>query len=126
MGAIYYKGEKYGAMPASAANLPISSGSATNTKTYIDNGLGGKANTNTFIPKSVNTASAITVAANTIDTQDLTVNNSIYNIVVGFQLSNSVNFAMVQCYFENSTTIRTSVRNLANTSDSYQIKVFYM
>lgn len=37
MGAIYYKGQKYGAMPASAANLPIESGSNTNTKQYIDN-----------------------------------------------------------------------------------------
>ena len=37
MGAIYYKGEKYGAMPASAANLPISANDSTSTKDYIDN-----------------------------------------------------------------------------------------
>lgn len=42
MGAIYYKGEKYGAMPASAANLPISANDTTDTKSYIDNGLNGK------------------------------------------------------------------------------------
>ncbi|MBO5926380.1 MAG: hypothetical protein J6Q38_02320 [Clostridia bacterium] len=42
MGAIYYKGEKYGAMPASAANLPISASDTTDTKSYIDNGLNGK------------------------------------------------------------------------------------
>ena len=109
-----------------AEQLPIESGSATNTKDYIDSGLSGKANTNTFARKSVNTTSAITVSANTIDTQDFTVNDSNYNLVVGFMVSNSTNFAIVQCYFENSTTIRTRVRNLANTSDSYQIKVFYI
>ena len=88
--------------------------------------LGNKPNTSTFARKFVNTASAVTVSANTIDTQDFTVNDSVYNIVVGFLISNSTNFAIVQCYFENSTTIRTRVRNLANTSDSYQIKVFYI
>lgn len=88
--------------------------------------LDNKANTSTFARKSVNTTSAITVSANTIDTLDFTVNDSTYNIVVGFLVSNSTNFAIVQCYFENSTTIRTRVRNLANTSDSYQIKVFYI
>ena len=106
--------------------LPITSGSATNTKDYIDTGLSGKANTTTFARKSVNTTSAITVSANTIDTQDFTVNDSNYNIVVGFMISNSTNFAIVQCYFENSTTIRTRVRNLSNTADSYQIKIFYI
>ena len=106
--------------------LPIESGSATNTKSYIDSGLSGKVNTNTLARKSVNTTNAITVAANTIDTQDFTVNDSNYNLVVGFMVSNSTNFAIVQCYFDNSTTIKTRVRNLANTSDSYQIKVFYI
>ena len=78
MGAIYYKGEKYGAMPASAANLPydagsqdstkdkidglnasnlpIESGSATNTKDYIESGLSGKADT---IPDGSYTVSGI-------------------------------------------------------------------
>ena len=36
MGAIYYKGEKYGAMPASAANLPYDAGSQDSTKDKID------------------------------------------------------------------------------------------
>ena len=96
------------------------------TKSETDTALASKANTSTFTRKSVGSSSAITVAANTIDTQDFTVNDSNYNIVVGFIISNSTNFAMVQCYFENSTTIRTRVRNLANTSDSYQIRVFYI
>lgn len=109
-----------------ASNMNDLENRVKNAFDNVDTALSGKANTSSFIPKSVSTASAITVSANTIDTQDLTVNNSIYNIVVGFQLSNSINFAMVQCYFENSTTIRTRVRNLANTSDSYQIKVFYI
>lgn len=36
MGAIYYKGQKYGAMPASAANLPYDAGSQDSTKDKID------------------------------------------------------------------------------------------
>lgn len=36
MGAIYYKGQKYGAMPASAANLPYAAGSQDSTKDKID------------------------------------------------------------------------------------------
>lgn len=36
MGAIYYKGQKYGAMPASAANLPYEAGSQDSTKDKID------------------------------------------------------------------------------------------
>ena len=117
---------EYGGSVNYGSILPISPSDSTNTKDYIDNGLSGKANTSTFARKSVSTTGAITVAANTIDTQDFTVNDSNYNIVVGFIISNSINFAMVQCYFENSTTIRTRVRNLANTSDSYQIRVFYI
>ena len=106
--------------------LPIESGSATNTKDYIDTGLSGKANTTTLVRKSVGTTSAISVSANTIDTQDFTVNDSNYQIVVGFTVSNSINFAIVQCYFENSTTVRVRVRNLANTTDSYQVRVYYI
>lgn len=58
MGAIYYKGEKYGAMPASAANLPISANDSTSTKDYIDNKT---ANTPRFY---VATVSDLTVTAN--------------------------------------------------------------
>ena len=109
-----------------AEMLPIESGSATDTKSYIDSGLSGKANTTTLVRKSVGTTAAISVSANTIDTQDFTVNDSNYQIVVGFTVSNSINFAIVQCYFENSTTVRVRVRNLANTTDSYQVRVYYI
>lgn len=45
MGAIYYKGQKYGAMPASAANLPYEAGSQDSTKDKIDaNALGVSTN----------------------------------------------------------------------------------
>ena len=45
MGAIYYKGKKYGAMPATAANLPYSAGSQDSTKDKIDaNALGVSTN----------------------------------------------------------------------------------
>ena len=109
--------------------LPMSTTDPTKVADRIEaceTAISGKADTSTFAPKNVSTASAITVTANNIDTQDFTVNDSTYKIVVGFQLGNSINFAMVQCYFENTTTIRTRVRNLANTSDSYTIKVFYI
>lgn len=36
MGALFYKGKKYGAMPASAANLPYEAGSQDSTKDKID------------------------------------------------------------------------------------------
>ena len=58
MGAIYYKGEKYGAMPASAANLPISANDNTSTKDYIDN------KTDNVARFYVATVSDLTVTAN--------------------------------------------------------------
>ena len=36
-------------IPTNATNLPIESGSATNTKDYIDSGLSGKADTSTVV-----------------------------------------------------------------------------
>lgn len=52
MGAIYYKGEKYGAMPASAANLPYEAGSQDSTKDKIDANANNVSNIQTQLSNS--------------------------------------------------------------------------
>ena len=52
---------------STATNMPISaSQSTTMTKSYIDSGLSGKANTSNFTVKTAGTSSPLSVGANTI------------------------------------------------------------
>lgn len=73
MGAIYYKNKKYGAMPASAANLPYDAGSQDSTKdkidanaaaiTALDTNKADKSELPTWIKQAVGTSIQIQVPA---------------------------------------------------------------
>lgn len=91
MGAIFYKGQKYGAMPASAANLPISASDNTNTKAYIDSGLSGKVQIATF--DFSKTVAATTQATYGITRNDFNLPNNAVAVSVFLReyTANSVN-----------------------------------
>ena len=105
----------------------ITTPSAGQVLAYDNNGkVVNKALKNLISKKSVQTTSGITVSANTIDTQTFTVNDAVFNMVVGVAITNSINFALVQCVFWNDNEITLRVRNLANSSDSYQATIYYI
>ena len=116
--------EKVDTTDFDATNLPITSGSSTNTKDYIDSGLSGKANA--FTKKYVQTTSATSVSANTIDTQTFAVNDAQFGIICGVAITNTTNFAIVQCVFWDNSNITLRVRNLANATDSYHATIYYI
>ena len=102
-----------------ASDIEYSSG--VTVKQAID----GKANTSSFTKKTQALSSAVTVTANSIDSQTFSVTDSVFGIVVGFAITNSTNFSIVQAYIEG-TTLYTRVRNNSSSSDSYKITVWYI
>ena len=107
-----------------ADTLPIQSGSSTNTKDYIDTRLSGKADIVTVKQVAIDTA--ISVSANAIDTQTLTVNDAVYGIVTGFAITNSSEIVMMQCYFNGTSSISLRVKNVANSTQTYKATIQYI
>ena len=118
--------------PCSAFSLSnmedVTISSSPSGKVLYNNGVNwiDSALKNLISKKSTSTASAITVAANTIDTKTFTVNDAVFNMVVGVAITNTTNFALVQCVFWDENVLSLRVRNLANTSDSYQATIYYI
>jgi len=77
-------------------------------------------------PKLASLTSAVSIGAGTIDTQVLEVNDSVYNIVTGFAITNTTNVVVMQCVFWEAGKITLRVRNLAGTADSYQAYIYYI
>lgn len=112
---------------ADLSDTDITTPTANQVLAYDGNGkVVNKALKNLISKKTISTTSAITVAANGIDTQTFTVNDAVFNMVVGVAITNSTNFALVQCVFWNDNVLTLRVRNLANTSDSYQATICYI
>lgn len=107
-----------------ATNLPIESGSATNTKDYIDTGLSGKANSNNFAPKVVN-QSSISVTASGINTITIAVNNAVYGIVTGIIISGDAVVPM-QFYFSDINTINVRLKNTLANNTTCNVAVYYI
>lgn len=109
-----------------ATNLPIQSGSATNTKDYIDTGLSGKADTNNLAKKTVSLSEYVSISGNTIDTQSFSVNNATYGIICGFAVTNTPDVVVMQCYFDGTSTIYLRVRNVSASTQSYKATIYYI
>ena len=76
-----------------------------------------------FATKSV--SDSMTVSASSINSMRLSAPDAKYQIVKGFQIANSGDTPVLQVYFEDSTHIRVRVRNVANTSQTIGVTVWY-
>ena len=113
-------------IPTNAELLPIESGSSTNTKSYIDSGLSGKANTTTLAKKSDGLTEYVSISGNTIDTQSFSVNDATYGIICGFAVTNTPEVVVMQCYFDGTSTIYLRVRNVSASTQSYKATIYYI
>lgn len=77
-------------------------------------------------PKYVSTSGAISIGANTTDTQTFTVNDANFNMVVGVAITNTVNVVLMQCVFWEAGKITLRVRNISGVADSYQAYIYYV
>ena len=118
--------EKVDTADYTAELLPIESGSSTNTKSYIDSGLSGKANTTTLAKKSVGLTEYVSISGNTIDTQSFSVNDATYGIICGFAVTNTPEVVVMQCYFDGTSTIYLRVRNVSASTQSYKATIYYI
>ena len=107
-----------------ATLLPIQSGSATNTKDYIDSGLSGKADSGNFTPKVIN-QSSISVTASGINTLAITVNNAVYGIVTGIIISGDAVVPM-QFYFSDINTLNVRLKNTLANNTTCNLAVYYI
>ena len=110
MGAIYYKGQKYGAMPASAANLPISANDTTDTKSYIDNGLSLKRISFVVPIDAISSGSS----------KSITASDANYTIPSGYK---AVSYYVQYCYGSNTRNLNIWSCNLDATGTSTFIEI---
>lgn len=106
--------------------LPIQSGSATNTKDYIDTGLSGKADKTSFTVKKAYTTTSLTCPASDQYTHTFTVNDAVFGIVTGFAITTNTAVVMLQAYFDTPTTIQVRVRNITGSAQSFNLTVWYI
>ena len=106
----------------SADVLPIEAGNSIMTKAAID----AKANESNFAIKSYATPNALSIQANSIDTQTFTVNDNKYRIIVGFAITNTTEVVPMQIYFDGDHVIQARVRNLSSSNQTYKITIFYI
>lgn len=84
-----------------------------------------KANSSMFTRKTAS-ISLTNISANDIATVDVTVNNSLLNMIVGFAIADNTSVVMVQCWFNATDTIRLRVRNLLNTATTFSAYIHYI
>ena len=84
-----------------------------------------KANSSMFTRKTAS-ISLTNISANDIATVDVTVNNSLLNMIVGFAIADNTSVVMVQCWFNATNTIRLRVRNLLNTATTFSAYIHYI
>lgn len=88
--------------------------------------VSNKTDKSSFTRKSFASTSPYSVSANAIDTQTIAINNATYGIVVGFAITNSSDVVMMQCFFNGLSEIQVRVRNLANSTNTYNLRIFYI
>ena len=134
-GTVYFISDSDNMLPAGSVSYdPSVSGlSATDVKSAIDEvadelgTIDETLNKFGFNKIKTQTFTGLTVPANYIDTRDLTLTvPADYGILCGFSLASTSNCSVIQCYFNNTTTLHTRVLNLANQQDTYSFVVFYI
>lgn len=66
------------------------------------------------------------ISANDVATVDITVNDSILGMVVGFAIADNTSVVMVQCWFTATNTIRLRVRNLLSNATTFSAYIHYI
>lgn len=92
----------------------------------VDTLLGTKVNTSAMTVKVAEYTNSTGIAAGSIDTQSITVNNATFGIVAGFLVTDSTDIVPVQVHFSDLTTIGIRVRNVGSAASPYKIYVKYI
>lgn len=67
----------------------------------------------------------VSVSANNIDTKTLSVSDAKYHIVKGFAVMSSTSVIPMQIYFSDDNTITVRVRNVASSTQTATVAIYY-